>query len=336
MKKLLICFAALTVCVSGLCQETDESANYAELTITPRLDLAPSVVTGDNSFAFSHGNSSLYTLFEGSHKFLSWTLANHWFSTGGDYAWPYTGLTYSDTTNWLDFLLLDFSINDNWTISVGKDMITTGGIEFDDWDWDVHTAFASPLWNNMACYQWGAKVSFLSSNEMHNVSLQATTSPFGERPFASGLFTYSAQYKFESDVYTAFASVSALQYDKAAFTPLISVGQQAYAGDWTFTLDLSNYYGHPDEIFYNEGLWSQASVCYAFNDKFELAAKASYSTDFCKNILEDYWNAGAVFHWYPLKSGDALRVHAYLNYDSFCEELMLNIGARFNLNFKLW
>ena len=336
MKKLLICFAALLVCVSGLCQETDDSANYAELTITPRLDIAPSYVTDGKSLGFSHGNSSIYTLFEGSHKFLSWTLANHWISTGGDYGWPYTGLTYSNTTNWLDYLLLDFSLNDNWTISAGKDMITTGGIEFDEWDWDVHTAFASPLWNNMACYQWGAKVSFLSSNEMHNVSLQATTSPFGERPFASGLFTYSAQYKFESDVYTAFASVSALQYDKAAFTPLISIGQQAYTGNWTFTLDLADYFGNPEYVQYNSGLWSQASVCYAFNDKFDLAAKASYSTDFQKNILADYWNAGAIFHWYPLKNRDSLRVHAYVNYDSFYEEVMLNIGARFNLKLNLW
>ena len=78
MKKLFLSVSATLLCLLALSQE-DNLGNYAELTFTPRLDLNPTY--SDQKLGFNHGNTSIYTLFEGSaSEHFSWTLANHWFS----------------------------------------------------------------------------------------------------------------------------------------------------------------------------------------------------------------------------------------------------------------
>ena len=131
MKKLLLSIAALLPGLLAFSQEADDLGRYAEVTLIPRLDLNPTYA-GDSGLGFNHGNSSIYTLFEGSlSEHFSWTIANHWLQAGGDYAWPYTDLGRSDTTNWLDYFAGYFSFG-NWTIGLGKDMIATGGFEYED------------------------------------------------------------------------------------------------------------------------------------------------------------------------------------------------------------
>ena len=49
-----------------------------------------------------------------------------------------------------------------------------------------------------------------------------------------------------------------------------------------------------------------------------------------------WWNAGAIAEFFPLKDSDALRVHAYVAYDSLYNAFLLKVGARYNLTFKLW
>ena len=53
-------------CFQAFSQDSESSANYAGLTLIPRLDLTPYYNNADGAWGFSHGNSSIYTLFEGS------------------------------------------------------------------------------------------------------------------------------------------------------------------------------------------------------------------------------------------------------------------------------
>ena len=79
MKKYLLSIAALLLGLLAHSQEADELGNYAEFSIIPRLDLNPGWYSSPKEFGFDLGNSSLYTLFEGTaSEHFSWTVANHW------------------------------------------------------------------------------------------------------------------------------------------------------------------------------------------------------------------------------------------------------------------
>ena len=63
MKKYLLSIAALLLGLLAHSQEADDLGNYAEVSIIPRLDVNPLFGAEPE---FTLGNSSLYTLFEGS------------------------------------------------------------------------------------------------------------------------------------------------------------------------------------------------------------------------------------------------------------------------------
>ena len=297
MKKYLLSIAALLLGLLAHSQEADDLGNYAEVSIIPRVDVNP--IFGSEP-EFSLGNSSLYTLFEGSaSEHFSWTVAAHLFSassfTGcleesGDL---YRMLGYSDSNNVFDLAYVDLTFG-SWTFNLGKNCIMTGGHEYDDYDWMVHPQLASPLWNDLACYQWGGKVSYTTPSEMSTFSLQMTTSPFGEHPFASGLWTNTAGM---TDDYDDFLRGGTFH------------GFVKYAPSerWDFSL-CGNY-----------------SSQYALQNgrivPFDEPAR---------------WNLGAVAQFYPLFDSQDLRLHAFAAYDSAIGGFQLCVGAVYNLSFKLW
>lgn len=335
MKKLLLSFAALLLASLALSQEADDFGSYAEVTLIPRLELNPSIPT-DSDDGLSFGNSSFYTLFEGSFsEHVSWTIANHWLHVEDGTSWLYEGIGRSDATNFLDYLLLDFNYG-NWTFSLGKDMISTGGYEFDDWDWDVYTHMASPLWNGLASYQWGGKISWANAEETTAFSLQMTSSPYGEHPFSSGLWAYSGQWVGEYGPYSLIGSVSALQADKGDYDILCSLGQRLSFDEFSFTLDWSNMAGFDEDWRMGKGNYFLARADYAASDKWAFQLRAGYVAAAKDSLLPSYWNVGAVAEFYPLTDSDALRLHAYAAYNSLLTTTSLSIGARYNFSFKVW
>lgn len=362
MKKTLLSIAATLLSFLAFSQEA-ELGNYAELTFTPRLDLNPTYVSGDG-WGFNHGNSSIYSLFEGSaSEHFSWTVQNTWIYCGGDYAWPYTGLTYSNANNWLNFCKADLTFG-NWTFTLGKDIISSGGFEYEDWDWDVHSIGASPFWNSFIGYQWGGKVAYTNNAENTTFSLQAVTSPFGERPFASKLFAYSAQWRGEYDWYSSIWSVSGIEsYENddlclgvnslsgnKRINWLFYLGNRFTFGDFTATLDWSNTPGYvnamavpdPFEYYSFGGSNFQATLSYAPSEKWDATIKANYTTNWKKykndyNLMEDngLYNLAGIFQYYPLKD-DSLRLHAIVSYSQLCQNCVISLGARYNFSLKLW
>ncbi len=355
MKKSLLSIAALLLGLLAHSQEADDLGNYAEVSIIPRLDLNPSWNTANSAFGFDLGNSSLYTLFEGSaSEHSSWTVANHWIAAGWwledgvDLGEMFRTLGYSDTTNWIDFLKADLSFG-NWTLTLGKDCMSTGGWEYDDWDWDVHPLLASPLWNGLACYQWGGKVAFTTPSEMTTLSLQMTTSPFGERPFSSGLYTYSFQLAGEYGWFAPLWSVSLLEREADPFSSapkdhdlLVSLGNRFLLGDWTFTLDWTNTSGlNWDYSRLQRGQIFHGRLDYAPSDRFDVSLRGNYTVfndEYIADVdgyFQNWWTVGAVCQFYPLRDSQDLRLHALVNYDTW-NQLSFSFGVLYNLRLKLW
>ena len=354
MKKYLLSLAALMLLGSlAHSQEADDLGNYAEFSIIPRLDLNPVFSPEGNEFGL--GNSSLYTLFEGSaSEHFSWTVANHWFNgyslvCAEPDPWEmFKSLGKSDTNNWIDMLYADLSFG-GWTFTLGKQCITTGGHEYSDWDWEVHPVLASPLWNGLTCYQWGGKAAWTTPSEMTTLSLQMTTSPFGERPFASGLWTYSFQWSGEYGWYSPLWSVSLFEMPGKAYGSapknlqwLVSLGNQFRFGDWTVTLDWSNTAGLVEEYEgFLKGHSFHARIDWAPSERVDLSLRSNVVVDKHPRWIDDwhrasYCNLGAALHFYPIPGSKDFRVHALAAYNFTSRQVDLNIGLLYNIRFNLW
>ena len=345
MKRLLVvCAASLLSCFLVSAQEADNSGRGVGLSVIPRLDLNPTFSGGSGEFTL--GNTSLYSLFEGNiTENLSFSVCNHWlaFDQLEDALEPtknlYRNTLYSYDTNWLDWAYLTYTAG-QFAFSLGKDMITTGGLEFDDYDFEVHPSLVSSYWNELACYQWGGKVAFTTASEADTFSLQATTSPFGERPFASKLFNYSLEWRGEHGPLETIWSATALGTEPGKFQPVFCLGQRLNFDSWTVGLDAFSVIGDEDDeenVLLRKGITLMPSVLFSPSDSFEILAKGGYENYSLETVLDDepikHWWAGLACHWYPVEN---LRLHAVAAYrpgnEDFFSPVSLTVGLLYNIS----
>lgn len=344
MKKyLVVCAAALLLlpCFPLLSQEADDTGAGVGLTIIPRLELTP--VFSEGAGALTLGNSSLYSLFEGDiTDNLSFSVANHWLSASPAELYYLEGeganLFRSDWTNWLDWAYLTLQLG-NFSISAGKDMITTGGFEFDDYDFDVHPALQSGLWNNLSCYQWGGKIGYTSDSESTYVGLQITSSPYSIRPFDDGSFNLSLEWRGTYGNFSNIWSVTSMGANGIIGNPalmLIALGQRYTAGDFTFGLDWFSHSGDWNEILLN-GSSFLGSVSWDPSESLSVLLKGGLEKS-CElvndgmTVSERFGNnyfGGLALHWFPV---EGLRLHVMGAYHSFWKTTTLSVGATYYLN----
>ena len=345
MKKLLLFSAAMLLCSLAHSQEAEETGRYAEFQLIPRVEFNPGYTFGDtgdgsSGFGYTFGNTSFYTLLEGAFsKHVSYTVSNHWAafnSALSDTPDLYTSILRSNSNNWLDILTFDFSFGD-WTFTVGKDCITTGGFEYDAWDVDCDymlagekVLHASNLWYNLPAYQWGAKVAY-SLQDHTTLSVQMVTSPFGEYPFASGLFCYSAKAEGSYGPFSNMWSASAVQRPDGGFEWLVTLSNKIeFADDFTFGFDWYNCvdvdYGiggdAPVELV--KGNTFRPSLTWAPSERIDCRLQGNiYSR--MKQLYDA--NVSAAFHYCPL---DFLQVHAGMGYDVLGKTLCAMAGVKLN------
>lgn len=330
MKKLLFSIAALLLCSLAHSQEADGSGRYAEFQLIPRVDFSPYTSLGsggDGSSGFTFGSSSIYTLLEGAFSDkISYTVSNHWLSTSP--ADLYLNTLRTDDINWVDCMYVDFTLG-NFDIVVGKDFICTGGTEYEDWDVDVDDILASNFWNTFQPYQWGGKVGYTFGNETStSFWLQAVTSPYGERPFVSGLFAYSAQMRGEYGCFSNIWSISAIEREKGRYDYVAYLGNMLSFDKFTYTLDWSNSTGMGDENMLGGNLIRMTAV-YKPTEQWGIGLKGNYYiTKLYSTGLTQAFNGGLSCHYFPIEN---LRIHANLGYDSFESCLCASVGATFNL-----
>ena len=343
MKKILVVCAALMLpCLLVHAQEADNTGSGVVLNIIPRLDLSENFSTkkgGDSDFNF--GNSALYTLFEGNiTKELSFSVSNHWLQEKPKNLYKHA--LRSDDVNFVDWAYLTYSFGD-WSISAGKQMVTTGGFEFDDYDWDVYSPLQTGLWNNLAPYQWGGNIEWKAS-EHDTFTAQMTCSPYGRRPLKSGLFNYSLQYRGVFGNFETLSSLTFIQHTKFGkgtgvldcFDKLLAIGIR---GNWepaVVSLDIFNKVGNEEEIMVN-GITAAPSVLVNVNGKLDLFGKVAFEhmKDKLPGISRDAVKFGAGMHWRPVKGNDAFRIHAIAAYNSVGRMVTLSAGVLYNFSIKV-
>lgn len=336
MKKLFISAAAILLCFLAHSQEADGD-RQAVVSFVPRVDLSPAFSTNGSGNSLSYGNSSFYIYFEGNaSEHFSWTVATHWlqYSKGEYQNWLYDNLGRSDSNNFLDFCNVGLNFG-KWNFTIGKDCIATGGFEFTEWDHEVHTEMATPFWNDFGAYQWGFKAGRECFKGTTTLSVQMMTSPFGERPFASGLYSYTANWSGEYGPFSNIYSISAVEYAKGCFDALAYLGSRLTLGDYIMTLNWTNNYGCgdvADKYHLVKGNTFQFGVNKTFTNWFDCGLKGLYAMPKDNAFANPFWKAGVIAHFYPLKENKDLRLHATVNYDSKVSNVVVNIGAFFNIH----
>lgn len=290
MKRIFTIFAAVLLPFLPLYSQ--------ELEIIPRFDIDSDTKIGEST--------SLYTLFSspiGEH--FEVLMMNHWvagFRSDSYTKELYRSIGRSDVSNLFDYVQVSANFS-NWTITLGKDAIFSGSFESDPWDVDCFWNLNSTLWNCFQTYQWGASVFYTSNSENTSLGIQMKTSPYGEKPFASGLFSYGAQWTGNYGWFSNIWSVSAVQLEKNRFGRCISLGQNAQAGDWTFGFIWHN--ASLDDVF--NGNAFIGSIDFAPSEHWDILAKGGYETGEYENGF-----AGLALSFLPV---DNLSIHATGTYN---------------------
>ena len=308
MKEHLVTAAMMLLCFPAFSQEANEPGRgAAELTAIARVE-------------YPLGNTSLYTLLEGNiTENLSYCVENHLLST--EPCLLYRNTLRSDDVNWLDFAYLTYSFG-SFEVSAGKDMLPWGTFEMDEYDFDVHTDFVSSVWNMLPIYQWGLKASWLPTEELC-FDARVSTSPYGERPFASGLYALGLRGRYTTETTDLMAAYNSMQTGDG-FIGALSLGVRQSFGNCTATLDFNSRPGDEESIF-----GSGCALAFTFdaniNDVVNLRTAVNYEQ---YDILQACsTRIGEIVEWYPL---ECLRFHAVAGYAFGLDAgILYNVGLTY-------
>lgn len=225
----------------------------------------------------SMGSSSLYTLVDASLG-AGWSVSicNHWLQEEPDAL--YRNGKYAWENDWLDWANVSFETGD-LKFTLGKDMLSIGGMELDEYDFDCYDQLMSPMWNGMACYQWGAKVAWTLESG-NSVEFQVASSPIMElyyKPFGFKNAAYSLCWRGElADSFSTIWSANVLGNGESDDSDwMFALGNRYDLGGLSFTYDLYMYKAALGEK-HSPSFDQTLSASYAAWDGLDLMAKIGF------------------------------------------------------------
>lgn len=313
MKRLFLSLAVLLPASIAIAQEASDPGKYAEVTFVARAEY--SSVQDDHL-----GNSSFYALLDGAFsENLSYSVATHLLSS--DPASLYQGTLYSDRTNWLDWAYMTYDFS-QFSIELGKNAMQWGTWEMQEYDFDCWYDIASTYWLYLPIYQWGASFKWVPTEDFY-IGANFTTSPLGERPFASGYYQYALSSSWTGcDWYNNIWSVNI--FEGEVMLPTFNMGHKFLIGDkWEIVWDSTTEFWEKSCGFSN-----MAYVNFRPSEKWYFMARGGYESTILGLDGLERWFTGAVACWNPIES---LRVHALAAYDSVIESPSFNIGVTWQI-----
>ena len=306
MKRFLVVFAAAMLCCSLVnAQEAEDAGSGAVLSIIPRFDVGITYGTPyggqseDDDISSTFGNTSLYTLFEGTFAGnWSFSMANHWYGVDpwgenakGVFLTPAADLYHfnipglgNNAYNFLDWAYITWAPGP-FEFTLGKQVTLIGGFEFDDYDFDVNPILASDVWNSYNCYNWALTAAWNTLGETSTVSVQVTTNPYNNNvAFGAGWNGEYGPYSMKWSALTYKSHDAAKPWDV-----LVCLGNRLTFGNFQITADWFNHAGDPlffqsDEDGYHydspltKGNTVIGSVLYSHGSgKFDIGAKAVWN-----------------------------------------------------------
>lgn len=177
---------------------------------------------------------------------------------------------------------------------------------------------------------------------MTTLTAQMVTSPWGEKPFGSHLWCYTAQLSGEyfDGVFSPIYSLTAMESADGQFDWIACLGQFVSLGDLSLELNYYNVCGFGDDVVpgdwraYLPGNTFAASASYPLGDAIDLTVKAvAEGYKLPSSASADYmFSGGANVNWYPLSDSRDLRVHGVVGYNDWYGGAFANLGITWFLN----
>ena len=237
----------------------------------------------------------------------------------------------SDFAENTDWLTLTYKPTKNWAISAGKQVVMIGGWEYDRAPMDLY--FCSEYWNNVACYQLGASVSYTTNDNNDTILFQVCQSPYqksganlvpdvnGNMVVKNNLLAYNLYWITSSDWYTGLHSVNLVEYQRNKFDFYIVLGNQFKFGNAKIQLDVMDR-ATSFESLDNFSIMGEFS--YLFADRVNVFAKVTYdqtTDDYAPGLYfapdMHITCVGGGVEYYPLggKGNRDVRLHAAYAYN---------------------
>lgn len=243
-----------------------------------------------------------------------------------------------------DWAYLSYHINDNFTLSVGKQVVAIGGFEYDYAPIDVY--FYSDFCNIMpSCYEFGTSLTW-GISQGQALTFQISNSIFKQQPF-DGLLAYNLLWNGNiTDSWKTLYSVNLIEFRKNQYVNYVALGNQFYVGDFVIDLDYTNRY--VNGMFFDD-FTIVSQVKYQM-PKLNVFAKFSYDRNNIDLNLEypygDYWTMtvapgtdymlyGAGVEYFPITNSKDVRLHAIISSNNRePANLFLNAGITWNMKLK--
>ncbi|MCQ2177849.1 MAG: hypothetical protein MJY42_03060 [Bacteroidales bacterium] len=315
MKKILVLTASLLLSLLAHSQEAEDNAQKPlEVTVVTRAEYSN---TEDDNL----GNSSAYILLDGRiTPNFTYSVSTHLLSSDPKLLYDLT--LRSDCCNWLDWAFLGYDFG-KFDVELGKLCLDPGTFELQEYDFDIYYDLASAYWSSLNVYQWGARLRWRPVDEFR-VSASFTTSPNGEKPFVSKLYSYTVHASGEAGPYEGLFSFNFHQRPDMTYMKLFNMGHRFNIGNWQLTwdstMDLSLKGVPMSQLLY---------ATYSPNEKWAFTAEAAYETSF--DLLElspGHWFGGLLINWKPV---DMLRFHGDIVYDPLFKAPRFNLGVTWQI-----
>jgi hypothetical protein len=219
---------------------------------------------------------------------------------------PQTDGTLFQATDWA---YLTYS-KENWNISAGKQVVAIGGYEYDRAPINIY--FGSEYWNNIACYQFGASLTYATKSGNDKLMFQACESPF--RANAHGLYAYNLMWTGSHEWFKTTYSINVMEYAPGKYINYLALGNRFEFGDLALELDFINK-GTNAQNFLLEDYCLIGDLCWKASDALNVFVKVSYdrnksvTEDLCVAAGTDVFRAGGGIEYFPLKNNRNVRLH---------------------------
>ena len=165
-----------------------------------------------------------------------------------------TSSSFFDATDWAH---LDWTINDKFVLSAGKQVVAIGGYEYDRAPIDLY--YNSEFWNHIACYQLGVSARYQIA-PANSLLLQFCNSPF--RALA-GNNTYGINLMWSGKVglWETLWSANIMQYTKKDWMNYVALGNRFHLGNRIrLDVDVMNRMVAHQKFFSNYSIMTELSA----------------------------------------------------------------------------
>lgn len=246
-----------------------------------------------------------------------------------------------------DFLNLTYT-RGPWSISAGKQIIATGGYEYDRAPFDLY--YCSEYWYNLACFQLGVSGTYAFNEGNDLLTFQISDSPFRRgilNPTNDDIYSYNLMWTGSHEWFKTTYSVNVMEYAPGKYINYLALGNRFEFGEFIFEFDFVNK-GTNAKNFLLDDYCLIGDLWWTPIDALNVFIKVSYdrnksvTEDLCVAAGTDVLRAGAGIEYFPFKDYRNLRFHlncCYTNGESPAanslrpDQTIVNAGLTWKLDF---